>query len=121
MARSSGNDAGTRKKPHLRTPEAQENYMITLAMDLAERKLKDGSASSQVITHFLELATIKSKLQNEKLKSDLDVAQAKIKQMESQEDIKTLYENAMTAFRSYSGISDDGTDFEEDEYYEDDY
>ncbi len=93
-----------------RTPEAKENQMISLAFKLAEKKLKDGSASSQLITHFLKLATIKEQLENEKLKADLEVANAKIKHMASQETTQELYQKAIKAFCEYSG-----TVYEEDD------
>lgn len=97
-----------------RTPEAKENQMISLAFSLAEKKLKDGSASSQLITHFLKLATIREQLENEKLLSDLEVAKAKIKRMESQTTGEELYNRALKAFCKYSG-----SDFEEeDDNYE---
>ncbi len=93
-----------------RTPEAKENQMINLAFNLAEKKLKDGSASSQLITHFLKLATVREQLENEKLKAYLEVANAKIKHMESQETSQELYQKALKAFCSYSG-----TKYEEDD------
>lgn len=93
----------SRKRPPARTPEQREKQLISLAVGLAERQLRDGSASSQVITHFLKLATTKEKLENEKLRADLDVARAKIKQIESGEEMKTLFKDALDAMRKYSG------------------
>lgn len=100
-----------------RTPEAKVSQLINLAFSLAEKKLKDGTASSQVITHFLELATERERLQNEKLMSDLKVADAKIKHMESQSTTEELYTRAIKAFRSYSGTPLD--DCEDDQHDED--
>lgn len=97
---------GTRRRQTpARTPEARENQLIGLAMELVEQQLRDGSVTSQVLTHFLRLATVKEKLQNEKLRSDLKVAEAKIKQIESQEDIKEMYSQALAAMKSYSGAA----------------
>lgn len=101
-----------------RTPEERENQLINMAMDLAERKIKDGSASSQLITHFLKLGTERERLENEKLRSYVRMADEKIEQMRSQEDIKELYENAIKAMKSYSGSTDE---HDEDYYYEEDY
>lgn len=103
--------------PPARTPEERESQLVNLSMDLAERQLREGTASSQTINHFLKLATVREQLENEKLRSDLEVARAKIKQIESQEDIKELYENAMNALKEYSGRSY-GSDEEDylDEY-----
>lgn len=96
-----------------RTPEARENQLINMAVNLAEKKLKDGTASSQIIALLLSQATQKSRLENEKLRSDLRVAEARIKSMEAQESSKDLYEKAIQAFRSYSG--------KEEEEYDDEY
>lgn len=86
-----------------RTPQAKENQMINLAFSLAEKKLREGTASSQLITHFLKLATVREELENEKLRSDLEVASAKIRRMESQTTGEELYKKALDAFRTYSG------------------
>lgn len=86
------------------TPEGQESLLINLAMSLAEKKLKNGTASSQLITHFLKLATLRYQLENDKLRSDLEVANAKIRQIDSQEEIKKLYEDAISAMKTYSGM-----------------
>lgn len=93
-----------------RTLEGRENQLINQAVNLVERKLKDGTASSQIISILLQAGMTKTRLENEKLKSDLAVAQAKIKQMESQETSKDLYEEAIKAFKSYTGQA-----YEEDE------
>lgn len=92
-----------RKLPRTRTAEGKENQMIKLAFDLAAKQLMDGTASSQVITHFLKLGTLKEKLENEKLRADLRVAEAKIKSMESSSDIKVLMKEAMDAMKRYNG------------------
>lgn len=98
--------------PPVRSPEAKESQLINLAFKLAEAKLKDGTASSQLITHFLKLATVREQLENDKLRSDLKVANAKIKHMEAQETSKDLYERALAAFRLYAGSESQ----EEDDY-----
>lgn len=104
----------TKRKPPARTPEARENQLINKAVNLAERKLDDGTASSQIIALLLNLATQKSRLELEKLRSDLRVADAKIKAMEASETSKDLYEKAIKAFRSYSGQEEE--DYDDEEY-----
>lgn len=93
----------SRESTPVRSPEARENQLINLAMDRAEKMLRDGTATSQIITHFLQLATVKAQLENERLRSDLKLAEAKIQQIGSQEDIKELYSQALEAMKSYSG------------------
>ena len=94
------------------TPEGREAQMIALAVDLAEQQLIDGTASSQVITHFLKLGTTKAELEKEKLKRENKVLEAKAKAYQSGEEIKTLYDNAIKAMRDYAGQGD------QDEYDE---
>lgn len=103
-----------KKRNPTRNPRTKENQMISLAFDLAEKKLKDGSASSQLITHFLKLATIREEMEMKRIEADLALANAKIKHMEAQETSAELYENALKAFASYSGVNYDG--YEKDNY-----
>lgn len=111
MPKATGSTTKGQKKFTARTPKARENYLINLAMNLAEEKLKNGTATSQLICHFLTLATTKEQLSNEKLRSDLDVANAKIKQMEAQENRAEMYDKVLEAMRSYTG-----TPVEEEEF-----
>lgn len=106
--------AQTKKKQMpARTPEGRENQLINLAMNLAEEKLRDGTASSQIITSILNWATTKHQLENEKLRSDLEVAKAKVEQMKRSGDSKDLYEKALAAFRSYQSSPEDDYDYDE--------
>ena len=107
MAKGSINSSNSRKKmrPAL-TPEARENQMIALAVDLAEQQLRDGTASAQVITHFLKLGSTKAELEKEKLRHESEVLKAKAKTIESVEETKILYENALKAMRNYAGYGD---------------
>lgn len=88
------------------SPEARENQMISLAVDLAEQQLRDGTASSQVITHFLKLGTTRYELEKEKLRKENNVLEAKAKAYASSEEIKELYDNAIKAMRDYGGHGD---------------
>ena len=80
------------------TPEARENQLISLAVDLAEKQLREGTASSQVITHYLKLGSTKEILEKQK-----DLIDAKTKTLQSTEKMEALYEKALSAFRGYSG------------------
>jgi hypothetical protein len=88
------------------TPEARENQMISLAVDLAEQQLRDGTASSQVITHYLKLGSMREKLERERMEEEIKTLRAKTKALESAEEVKTLYEEALKAMRNYSGQGD---------------
>lgn len=104
----SKNDSTKQKKirPAL-TPEARENQMVSLAVDLAERQLIEGTASSQVITHYLKLGTTLARLEKEKLERENELLKAKTKALESAERVEELYSNALNAMRNYSGNDDD--------------
>lgn len=89
------------------TPEARENQLIGRAVDLAEQQLIDGTASSQVITHFLKLGSTKEKLERELLEEQRKLLVAKTEALESAKRIEELYTNALSAMREYSGKADD--------------
>lgn len=89
-----------------RTVEARESQLIKYAVDLAEKQLLDGSASSQVITHFLKLGTSKAELEKEKLRRENILLEAKAQSIESSKESKALYEDAIKAFRNYNGQGD---------------
>jgi hypothetical protein len=50
------------------TEEGRESQMVSLAMDLAETQIVDGTASAQVITHYLKLGSSREKLEQERLR-----------------------------------------------------
>ena len=85
------------------TPEARENQLISLTLDLVEQRLLDGTASSQETTHFLKLATRKERLEMEILEKQKELTEAKTQALQSAKRIEELYTNALTAMRSYSG------------------
>lgn len=89
-------------KPAL-TPEARENQLICLATDLAEKQLRDGTASSQVITHYLKMGSTKERIEKEILEKQKDLISAKTESLQSAKRIEELYSNAIAAMRKYSG------------------
>ncbi|MBQ5562855.1 MAG: hypothetical protein IIT39_05665 [Clostridia bacterium] len=86
-----------------RSPEARENQMIALAVDLAEKQLIEGTASAQVITHYLKLGTLKEQLEREKLEKENELLKAKTEAIQSAQRVEELYSNALEAMRRYSG------------------
>lgn len=85
------------------TPEGRENEMVSLAHDLAEKQIRNGSASSQVITHFLKLGSTREKLEQQRLAHENELTRVKIEALESQKRVEELYMEALTAMRSYAG------------------
>lgn len=85
------------------TPEARENQLIYLATNLAEQQLRDGTASSQVITHYLKLGSSKEKLEQEILRENKKLLTAKTEAIQSAKRVEELYTEAIAAMRQYSG------------------
>lgn len=102
----------TKKRPPATTPEARENQLVSLAVDLAEKQLMDGTASSQVITHYLKIGTTRENIEKDILKEKKKLMVAQTEQLESQKRVEELYAKALSAMKSYSGV-DIGEDDEE--------
>lgn len=97
-------------KPPVRpamTAAARENQMIALAIDLAEQQLRDGTASAQVITHYLKLGSSKDKIEREILAEQKKLVRAKTEALESAKKVEELYSDALKAMKTYTGNGDD--------------
>lgn len=105
-------DAGRTPPPSV-SLEARENELIVLATNLAEKQLRDGSASSQIIAHYLRLGTTRERLEQERLRSENELARAKRDKIQSDQRSEELFQEAIAAFKTYSGQDD------EDDYYDD--
>lgn len=104
------------RHPRALTPEAREEQMINLAVNLAEKQLMEGTASSQVITHYLKLASSKEKLEKQLLEKQVALAKAKTESIHESRHIEELYTDAINAMRHY------GSSFNrDDEIIDDDY
>lgn len=93
--------------PPSRTPEGREKQLISLAMDAAEKQLRDGTASAQVITHFLKLATETTRLERIKLERENELLTAKTDAIKSDKEREQKYDEVVAALRKYSGQSDE--------------
>lgn len=111
MAKVKANTSTRKIRPAL-TPEAREKQMISLAMDRAEQQLMDGTASSQVITHFLKLGSERERLERERLEEENNLLRAKVRALDNAEDMAAKYEKAIEAMRVYTGASES---YDEDE------
>ncbi len=85
------------------TPEGRENELVSIANDLAEEQLRNGTASSQVITHFLKLGSTRERLEQQRLEHENELTRVRIEAIESQKRVEELYLEALSAMRSYSG------------------
>lgn len=111
---ASGSDSSKPIRPPI-SLEAQENLMISLAVQCAEKQLREGTASAQVITHYLKLGSSKERIEKEIMEKQKDLIEAKTKNINSNREATELYANALAAFRKYSGSYDeeeDGDDYE---------
>ena len=118
MAKSKVKSVNTTNKVKRRaamSPEARENQLISEAVDLAEEQIINGTASSQVITHFLKLGSMKERLEREKLQNENELLKAKVKNLESAERSEEMYRKVINAMREYSG---NDIDYDEDYDYD---
>lgn len=103
MAKPRKETALPKRRPPATTPEARENQLIALAVDLAERQLSEGIASSQVITHYLKLGSTKERIEKEILQEQKELLKAKTEAIQSGKRVEELYSNALNAMRIYGG------------------
>ena len=89
------------------SPEAQEQYMINLTMQLVERRLREGTASSAETTHFLKLATMKADLEKKKLEEENKLLRAKTETLQNAQHSEELYEKVIAAMKKYNGLGED--------------
>lgn len=92
------------------TPEGRENQLISLAVDLSERQLMEGTASAQVISHYLKLGSTREQLEQERLLNENQLLRAKVENMASAKRVEELYEAALNAMRTYAGQELDAYD-----------
>lgn len=104
---SSGKQKLERKIKPATTPEGQETLMISRAMQLAEKQIEEGTASAQVITHFLKLGTTRERLEQQRLQHENELLKKKAEAMESAKEVEALYREALNAMRSYNGEETD--------------
>lgn len=104
--RSESSGETTRPMRPALTPEARENQLISLATDLVEKRLREGTASSQEVTHFLKLASDKAKYEKEILKRQAELITAKTETLKSQKRTEELYQEAINAMKNYAGYGD---------------
>lgn len=97
------------KKPRGRpatSPEEREEELISLAVDLAEQQLRDGTASTQVIVHYLKLGSTRGIAEQKMLEKRTDLLEAQTESLQSSKKVEELYTEAMEAFQRYSGMGD---------------
>lgn len=91
------------RRPPATTPEARENQLVSLAFDMAEKQLEEGTASAQVLTHYLKIGSTRETIEKEKLRRENILLEAKAASIESAKRVEELFSEAITAMRSYQG------------------
>jgi hypothetical protein len=107
----------SKRKPPATTPEARENQLIALAYDAAEKQMQEGTASAQVVSHFLKLGSSREKLEQLRLAGEVELQKAKMEQLASEARVEELYAQAIKAMRNYSGNEGVLGDDQDDDYY----
>lgn len=112
MARRKAEEVGGRRRRPATSPEGRESEISAAAYDLAEEQIRGGTASSQVITHFLKVGSRREQLEQQRISHENELLQVKRKAIEDQARIEELYVGAIDAMRSYSGASEPESDEE---------
>ena len=102
-ARRRISEPDNKRRKRATTPEGRENQLVSDAIDLAEKQIQSGTASSQVITHFLKLGSTRERLEQQRLEHENELTRVKIEALESAKRVEELYLEALSAMRSYSG------------------
>lgn len=89
------------------TPEGRENEMIMLAYQEVERRIRDHTATSQELCHFLKMGSEKERLEREKLEVEMELQRVRADSIESGKHMEELYNNAIAAMKLYSGVEED--------------
>lgn len=111
MAKVKGSPSNTQNGRPALTPESRELQLIALAVDLAEQQLRDGTASSQVISHFLKLGSSRAELEREKLASENELLRAKAESLQAQQRQDEMFKAAIEAMRRYQGVGGDSDEY----------
>lgn len=91
-----------RRQTPAMTPEGREDQMIAYAIDLAEEQLRNGTASSQVITHYLKLGSVRERYERDKLRKEIELLTAKTEAVKADKDREQLYAKVIDAIRTYT-------------------
>ena len=97
----------SRKSPPATTPEGRENQMIALAMDLAEKRMRAGTASAQEVTHFLKIGSLNARVERDILEKQKELITAKTESIRAARRVDELYADAISAMKRYSGDDPD--------------
>lgn len=89
------------------TEEARENRLISMALDIAEKQLRDGTAPPSVVAHFLKIGSQRASLETERIRAETEMLIAKRKLAEASEQNEIMYKDAIEAMKRYNRSDDD--------------
>ena len=93
------------------TDTGREHQLVSLAIDLAEKQMREGTASAQVISHYLKLGSTRESLEQRRLELESELLLAKVAAQQSQENTERMYKEALDAMRTYTGQEYLGDDY----------
>lgn len=94
------------------SPEERELQLADAAYDLADEQIRSGTASSQVITHFLKAGSTRERLEQERMRHEVELMEVKKEQLAGQKRIEELFSDAINAFRGYAALPEGHVDSE---------
>lgn len=112
MSNTGKNPRPRKQRPPAITPEDRENQLIGLAVDFAEKQLIEGTASSQIVTHYLKLATVREKKEIERISLQSELIRRQTESESASQEVSQLYRDALEAMGAYRGL--DPRDDDED-------
>ena len=100
-------DAPKARRRPASSPEEREDQLISMAFDLAERQIEAGTASAQVISHFLKAGARRERLEQERIARENHLLEVRAERLASERNIEELYSEAISAMKRYSGQDTD--------------
>lgn len=105
MARAKSDSNPQRRGSRARTPEAREQELASIAYDVAEEQMRNGTASSQVLTHFLKMGSTRERLEQMRMEHEIELMEVKKESIANQQKVEELFTAAIDAMRSYTGTA----------------
>lgn len=105
--RTAKKNAERQRMPRASTPEGREDQMIAYAMDAAEERILNGTASDGLLIQFLKQGSQRERLEREIMAEQKKLIEAKTEAIESAKRVEELYREALRAMRTYSGQESD--------------
>ena len=103
-------EQGKIRRPPAKTPKAREHQMINLALDQAELQLREGTAATPVVVHYLKLATKEQELREKQLDADIRLREKRIDEIDASAELIEMMDKAIKSMREYQGHDEEQID-----------